>query len=233
MRPMDLVKFPSIGNGGNKYILPYSEMDKNRITAPYTVYKSKGNKDRVITIHMEDLKALEENYIVPHYAARKKLYKARYGHPCPPDILFLNKKGEPVDEDMISSRTNYAKNKIIKTHPEFRRHLAFYQTRHWWPTQYIIATFGDRVLTESMVVMYLATAQVLIAQMGHEDVQTTYKHYIDMARIILMVHKGRAFDLVTSPAQTIGSFIRNLNLPGDVLGNEALVTVEDEQQLAG
>jgi hypothetical protein len=89
MRPMDLVKFPLIGNGDNKHILPYSEMDKNRITAPYTVYKSKSNKDRVITIHMVDLKALEENYIVPHYAARKKVYKARYGHPCPPLTFYF------------------------------------------------------------------------------------------------------------------------------------------------
>lgn len=233
MRPMDLVKFPYIGNEDNKHILPYSEMDKHRVTTPYTVYKSKGNKDRVITIHMDDLKALEANYIIPYYAARKQLYKNRYGHACPPHTLFLNKKGEPIDEDMIASRTNYAKNKIIKTHPDFRTHLSFYQSRHWWPTQHLIATFGDRLLTESMEVLYLATAQALAAQMGHDDVQTTYKYYVDMARIIVLLHKGRTFDLITSPAQTVRSFMHGLDLPEDVLGNEEIGSVDEEELMVG
>lgn len=231
MRPMDLVKFPYIGNNDNTHIMPYSEMDRERVTTSYTVYKSKGNKDRTITIHMEDLKALEANYIIPYYATRKQLYKTRYGHACPPNILFLNKKGEPVDEDMIASRTNYTKNKIIKSHPDFRAHLTFYQSRHWWPTQHIIATFGDRLLTESMEVLYLATAQVLVAQMGHDDVQTTYKYYVDMARIIMMLHKGRTFDLITSSAKTVSNFMHGLDLPEDVLGNEKIGVVDEEDMM--
>lgn len=231
MRPMDLVKFPYIGNDDNTHILPYSEMDTKRVTTSYTVYKSKGNKDRTINIHMDDLKALEENYIIPYYVTRKSLYKERYGKPCPPSILFLNKKGEPVDEDMIASRTNYAKSKINKTHPDFRMHLTFYQSRHWWPTQHIIATFGDRLLTDPLEALYLATAQVLKNQMGHDDVQTTYKHYVDMARIIMMLHKGRTFDLITSCAKTVSNFMHGLDLPGDVLGNEAIGSVEDEEDL--
>ncbi|WP_223434647.1 MULTISPECIES: site-specific integrase [unclassified Pseudomonas] len=233
MRPMDLVKFPYIGNKDNKHISPYSEMDKHRITTSYTVYKSKGNKDREITIHMADLKSLEENYIIPYYTTRKLLYKERYGHACPPGVLFLNKKGEPIDENMIASRTNYTKNKIIKTHPEFRAHLAFYQSRHWWPTQHIIATFGDRLLTESLDALYLATAQVLTAQMGHDDVQTTYKYYVDMARLIMLLHKGRSFDLVTSPAQTVRDFMNGLKMPEDVLANEEIESIDEEEQMAG
>lgn len=213
MRPMDLVKFPFIGNRDNKHILSYSEMDNGHKTTSYTVYESKGNKDRKIVINMEDLKALEEHYITPYYGERKKLYKKKYGHSCPPDILFLNKKGEPVTEKMIASRTNDAKKKSMKVDPTFRPHLTFYQTRHWWPTQHIIATFGERLLTENLEVMYLATAQAIQNQMGHEDIETTYKHYIDMARVIMMVHRGHSLDLIKAPALSVGQFITSLSLP--------------------
>lgn len=231
MRPMDLVKFPYIGNRDNKHILPYSEMNKDLVTTKYTVYKSKGNKDRTITIHMEDLKALEENYIIPYYAKRKQLYQKRYGPPCPPHILFLNKKGEPVTEKMISSRTNDAKEKIILKDPNFRPHLCFYQSRHWWPTQHLIKTFGERLLTESMEVLYLATAQAITAQMGHEDIETTYKYYIDMARIIMMLHKGQTFELINNPNQTIGAFMQALDIPDDILEHEAAGSVEDDEEV--
>ena len=76
MRPMDLVKFPYLGNGENKHIMPYSEMEKHGVTTQYTSTTAKGGKDREITIHMDDLKALEENYIIPHYGTRKQLYKS-------------------------------------------------------------------------------------------------------------------------------------------------------------
>jgi len=221
MRPMDLVQFPLYGNGKNLHIMPYSEMDKFGRTTKYEVVNSKGNKDRSITINMDDLKALEENYIIPFYAARKKLYKNRYGHDCPPGILFLNKKGEPVTEAMISSRTNDAKKKLLKQGKPFRDHLTFYQTRHWWPTQHIIETFGDRLLTEPMDVLYSATSEAIIQQLGHEDIETTYKYYIDMARVIMMVHKGRTLDLIQSPTHTVSGFMHKLQLPDDIAAGEA------------
>ncbi|MBW1245510.1 hypothetical protein I7860_02335 [Pseudomonas tolaasii] len=66
MRPLDLVKLPYLGNGENKHIMPYSDMEKRGVTTQYTVYSSKGGENREITIHMDDLKALEENYIISH-----------------------------------------------------------------------------------------------------------------------------------------------------------------------
>jgi len=220
MRPMDLVKFPYIGNGRNLHILPYSEMDKKSITTSYTVIESKGNKDRTINIHMDDLKALEDNYITPHYATRKKLYKKRYGQECPLHILFLNKKGDPVTESMIASRTNDAKQKLLDLGKEFRPHLTFYQSRHWWPTQHIINTFGERLLTDSLEVLYLATAQAIINQLGHEDIETTYKYYVDMARVVMMVYKGHSLDLIQSPTHTVTGFIEQLGLPKDIAAGD-------------
>ncbi|WEK29596.1 MAG: site-specific integrase [Candidatus Pseudomonas phytovorans] len=226
MRPMDLIKFPYIGNGDNKHILPYSEMTKKGPTTNYMVLESKGNKDRSIVINMEDLEELEKSYIIPYYVVRKKLYKARFGHECPPSILFLNKKGIPVTEQMIASRTNDAKEKLISDGKAFRPHIVFYQARHWWPTQHIITTFGDRLLTDPMEVLYPATAQVIMDQLGHERMETTYKYYIDMARVIMMVYKGKSLDLIQSPTHTVRRFVQGLDESDELMS--AAGTHEDE-----
>ena len=42
--------------------------------------------------------------------------------------------------------------------------------------------------------------------MGHEDISTTYKHYIDMARLIVIAHEGRVNELVTETYDPV-SFI--------------------------
>lgn len=210
MRPMDLVRFPYVGNGANKHVMPFSEMDKRSVTTQYTVHNSKGRKDREITIHMDDLRSLEENYIIPYYSIRKQLYKKRFKQDCPPDVLFLTDRGIPVDPDRIASRTNDAKVKAMKIDPTFRSHINFYQSRHWWPTQYLINMFGERLLTENMEVIYLAAAQVLTQQMGHEDVATSYKFYVDMARVLMFVHRGKALDLIRAPERSVSSFIQRL-----------------------
>lgn len=210
MRPMDLVRFPYLGSGENKHIMPHSEMKKLGATTKYSVIDSKGRKDREIVIHMDDLKALEENYIIPFYGIRRQLYKKRFKQPCPPDILFLTDRGIPVTETQIASRTHDAKKKAVKLDPTFRINNTFYQTRHWWPTQFLINMFGDRLLTENLEVLYLAAAQILKQQMGHEDEATTYKFYIDMARVLMFVHKGHALDLIRAPDLSVSGFIGQL-----------------------
>jgi len=214
MRPMDIVKFPFLGNGENKHIMPYSEMTKSGSTTKYTVYDSKGKKDRTIVIHMEELRFLEENYIKPYYYDRRALYKKHFGHDCPPSILFLNKEGIPVTPIKIAKRTNAAKASAMAKHPEFRPHIDFYQARHWWPTQYLIATYGDMLLTQTTDALVLAVSQVITAQLGHEDIETTYKHYIDMARVIMLSYKGQSLDLVRSHDHVALHFTKLLERPG-------------------
>ena len=81
-----------------------------------------------------------------------------------------------------------------------------------------------------MDALYLATAQAITAQMGHEDIETTYKYYIDMARIIMMLHKGKTFELINNPNQATGAFMRALDIPDDVLEHEAAGSVEDDEE---
>lgn len=206
MRPMDICKFPYIGNGRNTHIMPASMMDNSEQVVDFII-QSKGHKTRTVKIHIRDLQAIEEIYTDKHYQTRAKLYEKRYGHPCPPSILFLNKRGEPVTERMISDRTGDAKKQAMKADKKFRSHITFYHTRHWWPTYYLIRTHGDDILTDRALVYNAAAEQAMIDQMGHGTMHVTYKHYIDMARLLIMARKGWMQELLQYHADPVIDFI--------------------------
>ena len=209
MRPMDLCAFPYIGNGKNKHVMPYSEMTKEHKVVDYTMV-SKGNKTRKIKINIRDLEALEKHYIIPCYHERATKYEHRYGEKCPPSILFLNKSGVPVTPEMVSSRTNYAKEKAISNQPDFREKITFYEARHWWPTQFLITFFKEKLLTEAADALCAACSDVLANQMGHENLETTFKHYVDMGRLIMLAHEGPIHELIHSPEESVEEFVEKI-----------------------
>ena len=210
MRPMDLCRMPYIGNGKNIHIMPYSEMDKEPKTFEYTIYKSKGNKTRTIVIHRDDLKELDDQYIKLHYDKRRKKYKKRFGHECPLTILFLNEQGIPVTPETTTSRGNAAKKKAMALDDKFRESINFYESRHWWPTMFLIRFFKEDLLSSAADVMWAACGQVLIDQMGHDDIETTFAHYVDMARVVMLANKGRVTELITNSHDGVHAFIEQI-----------------------
>lgn len=219
MRPMDLCRFPYIGNGPNKHIMPYSQMSKTESAkVEYLVKQSKGNKTRPIVINRADLKVLEDQYIRPYYAERARKYEKQFGEKCPPSILFLNSRGYPVTPSKVASRTNEAKKFALANYPGFRQGVRFYDARHWWPTMFLIRFFGEALLTTSADALYLAVGQVLKDQMGHEDLETTFKYYVDMGRLVLMAHKGMVHELIAEDDETVEQFIDRID--GQWLANE-------------
>ncbi len=213
MRPMELCKFPYIGNGLNTHILPFSDMNTQNPTIDYTIIAGKGNKNRAIVINSGDLKELELGYIIPYYKERAKKYKERYGKPCPPSILFLTKSGEPVDAARVANRGSAAKVKAMEMNPDFRESVVFYSSRKWWPTMFLIKFFKEDLLTEKASSLYAAAAEVLVNQMGHEDIDTTYSHYVDDARLVMMAHHGRVNELITAPDESVSEFIDRVDTP--------------------
>lgn len=211
MRPMDLCNVPYLGNGKNSHIMPYSEMNQNDNTFDYTVYNSKGNKTRTIKVHKNDLMDLNETYIIPYYDKRRKKYKERFGSDCPPSILFLNRQGIPITPEKIASRGNAAKMRALAQSEDFRETINFYESRHWWPTMFLISYFKDDLLTAAVDVLWAAVAEVLTNQMGHEDIETTFKHYVDLARVILAANKGKVTELITDSHEGVHAFIRHIN----------------------
>lgn len=220
MRPMDLCKFPYIGNGKNCHIMPYSEMDKEPTTFEYTVYASKGNKTRTIILQSDDLKELDETYIKPLYEERRKKYKERFGHDCPPSILFLTSKGIPVTATKIASRGNAAKVKALALDENFRESVNFYESRHWWPTMFLIRYFQEDLLKDAADVMWAACGDILRRQMGHEDIDTTFKYYVDMARLVMLANKGKVTELITKSNLGVHAFIDEVTKGGLVMSED-------------
>lgn len=209
MRPIELVQFPYLGNGENKHIMPYSEMDKDNPTIGFEVI-GKGKKLRTVRINIKDLKELDKTYIKPFYNERRKLYREKYGIECPPSILFLNKVGKPITPTMISKRSNDAKLRAMKFYPDFREKITFYEARHWWPTMFALEFFKEKLLDSSSEVLYAAFAEALKNQMGHEDLETTYKYYIDMARLVYSAHQRTIHELLVSPQKTVQEMLDDM-----------------------
>ena len=211
MRPMDLAKFPYLGNADNTHIMPYSQMDQGSKFIEYTVYRSKRKKDRTIEIHLDDLRALEENYIKTMYKDRAEKFEKLYNKKCPPSILFLNQFGRPITAKMISKQSNSAKNNAIIANPTFRESLNFYQTRHWWPTQYMIRFFGEKLLDTDSEVLNMAVAQIVANQLGHNSPRTTFKHYINIARVVMAAYKGQVKELVKASNGNTAEMLKQLD----------------------
>lgn len=209
MRPMDLCKFPYAGSGMNSHIMPFESMEFSEETVKYHVSQSKGNKSRGIRIHQLDLKALDDHYIKEHYAHRAELYAKRYGKPCPPSILFLSSRGVPITPKMISRRTVAARARARRLDPSIRNSICFYDARHWWPTKFLIQRFKRALLGELSEVRDAAAMQALRDQMGHAHIITTYDHYIDVARLLLLAHEGFVHELVTNPGQNVEQFLES------------------------
>lgn len=212
MRPMDLCSFPYMGNGRNVHIMPWSDMKVGGgISVDYLVMGSKGNKSRTIKIHRADLAVLEEKYIKPCYADRSAKFEVLFDRKCPPSILFLNAHGRPVTPNMISGRTYAAKKRAKVVDPTFRDSLDFYEARHWWPTMFLVRFFKDSLLTDSADALYVAAAQVLRNQMGHSDLETTYRHYVDMARLLMIAHSGQVHELITEDTESVEDFVARVD----------------------
>jgi integrase len=195
MRPMDLCRFPYYGNGLNKHIMPYSSMQFNEPTVNYVITNSKSHRTRTIIIHRDALKALEETYINPFYAERAKKYEERYGEAPPLGLLFLTTNGRPVTPASIAQRTTTAKKKARSMDPTIRESLKFYDARDWWPTQYMIRSFGNKLLQSNEGLFNYAIAQVLLSQMGHKSLTTTFQYYLDFARVILSIYQGHSLEV--------------------------------------
>jgi len=196
MRPMEISKFPLYGNGENKHILPYSSMPQDQTKFSCKVL-GKGSKIREIIIPAYALKDIEESYTKTEYPARKKKYKEKYGKPCPPSILFLTSEGEPVTEKKISDATNYACKLAHQRDQTFRTGNNFYQARHWWPTMMMIQHRGEHLLSPAADVLDTAFAEVLKNQLGHNSISTTYKHYLNMARVLVMAREGYVNEIIS------------------------------------
>jgi hypothetical protein len=70
--------------------------------------------------------------------------------------------------------------------------------------------FKEDLLSSAADVMWAACGQALLDQMGHDDVETTFTHYVDMARVVMLANKGRGTELITNAHDGVHSFIEQV-----------------------
>lgn len=56
---------------------------------------------------------------------------------------------------------------------------------------------NDKLETPAADVLDAAFAEVLTNQMGHSSISTTYKHYLDLARALVMAKDGNVNEIIT------------------------------------
>ncbi|WP_093469605.1 hypothetical protein [Pseudomonas sp. NFR16] len=57
-----------------------------------------------------------------------------------------------------------------------------------------------------------AAMQVIKDQMGHTHLITTYNHYLDLARLVLLAHEGFVKEVATHPSKTVEEFLESPTL---------------------
>jgi len=186
MREQGCVSMPYIGSGVNNHIRAYPEI-KNTIksgesakTFSFTVTE-KGSKTRTVQVNMAAWETICSFYL-PFYYKRKKLFQLKYPEESANSHFFLNKKGEPVTEKMISDMTYIAK-KGIKNFP-----WSFHNTRDWYATKFIIKHLSKNKIDN--LHYDAAVEELLRSQLGHSDIKTTYMYYVRKASIILAMQNG-------------------------------------------
>lgn len=134
---------------------------------------------------------------------RKKAYKKLYGKECPDWILWLTKKGEPLYyppgeptkdgekaiaklRDAFYNVSNRGKNPLKKI---FHHTVDYYTMRHTFATNFVVRTMMDRSeRDEKTYLEHIGMQKKLADQMGHEDFDTTLKHYIVNSLAIMLAH---------------------------------------------
>lgn len=185
MREEGLCQMPYIGHGENQHIRPFPDIKReigNGSQAKifqFTV-REKG-KVRTLSVNMEAWKTICESYL-PLYFKRKKKLELRHPKLSSNSLFFINKNGNPVTPKMISDMTYVAKSKL-KHFP-----WTFHSTREWYATNFLIKNLKASDIHNTHY--DAAVEDALRRQLGHEDIKTTYMHYIRMASLLIATKDG-------------------------------------------
>lgn len=159
---------------------------------------------------------------MPIFEARAKLYKEKYKEDVPLEILWLNKIGDPIFADPLDDTTHKNETKKLINavayiarderckggilEPLFGHKLDFYCLRHSFATNRVLKimeeTENDKegnVVNKKMPDYYILNASLrrdLADQMGHDEITTTFAHYVDNAVIIKRNRDGK----ITTPS---------------------------------
>lgn len=75
---------------------------------------------------------------------------------------------------------------------------------------FLIRYFQEDLLKDAADVMWAACGDILRRQMGHEDLDTTFKHYVVMGRLVMLANKGKTTELISKANLGVSAFIKEV-----------------------
>jgi site-specific recombinase XerD len=173
-RPKGLLQLPYLGVGPNAGLRRYREHELNNLEdIPFT-FKSKG-KYQTIPVPGELWQFICLHWM-PERQKRAELYRQRWGVSPPNNVLFLSEDGTPVTYKMLHS--HFGK---VASHPDFPRdRMTPYMLRHAFATYFVLRHLQAMNRLEQPYVYDVAVDDELRKFMGHNDINTTYKHYVHL-----------------------------------------------------
>jgi hypothetical protein len=206
LRPHELLAVPHYASYKNGKFFTADTAELRRLKAKgqtEIIYEclGKGEKFREVVFVIEDWLAIMDLY-EPLYRKRREHYERETGEKLQPHNLWLTKPGKdphrmvqyclPGDQmnydkylQSLRDAVRYARTKN-KLDERFGHPVDFYALRHTFVTNFIIKTVkADKALREkadrdplSLLEDY-GLRRRLMNQIGHEDFETTFRHYVD------------------------------------------------------
>lgn len=221
LRPHELLAVPHYAQykDGGFFTADPTELRRLRAAGKdrliYRCY-GKGEKFREVVFAIDDWLATMELY-EPIFRQRRKYYERVTGEELPPHVLWLTKPAKnaramvqyclPGDQmkydeyvQPLRDAVRYAKRKH-RLVERFGHPVDFYALRHTFATVTIINMLNaDKKLRKKAeraplaILDDIAVRVRLTSQLGHEDFETTFRHYIDN----LVVARALSFPSVTA-----------------------------------
>ncbi|WP_338652956.1 site-specific integrase [Lysinibacillus sp. Y5S-8] len=175
LRPKELFQLPYMGVGINSGLKRYRDEELLALNDIRFRFESKG-KDREINFPA-DVWAIICTKWLPERVKRAARYQERNNGKMPPNnVLFLTENGTVVTPKML--RDNF--NKVAQNHTCPEKKITPYMFRHAFATYFIL----DRLQATNMLGKAYVYNAVIDAElrewMGHENIGTTYKHYVHL-----------------------------------------------------
>jgi len=177
-------------------MLNVSKEERESLTIPLEVF-GKGDKDRTVKFPALGWLALMRLW-EPLRIARKALYKARERKECPDWILWLNKIGEPLYypsgnslegqkalKTVMDKYTDICSNGKNPLNIVFNQSVSYYTMRYTFATNFVLRHMEKKNnYNEGDYLKDITLQKELADQLGHEDFDTTLKHYLVNAVIL-------------------------------------------------
>jgi integrase len=175
LRPKELFQLPYKGTGLNAGLKRYRDEELSDLKEILFWFESKG-KNRDIKFP-PDVWAVICRKWMPERVKRAARYQERNNGKMPPNnALFLSENGKVVTQKML--RDNF--NKVAQDPRCPEKKITPYMFRHAFATYFIL----DRLKQYEMLGRAYVYNAVIDAElrewMGHENIETTYKHYVHL-----------------------------------------------------